>query len=412
MRSLRFDAAVIGAGPGGLAACRELAAAGRRTALIDLAPRPGGSIWRGGHLPIWARRTLRDPLVEPFLGAAVVDASLGWIGAVQGDSALEIRADALILATGARDLALPFPGWDLPGVFTAGGLQAMLKGGLRARGRRFLVAGSGPLLLAVAAEVVARGGEALLAEQAPASAWTQWGLIAGPSDPGAALGLAGRLSRVDRCPDTAPSRIRSEGGRLAVELLSPRGSRIEEFDAAGIGWGLVPNLELPRLLGCEEGPHGVAADAECRTSQAGVWAVGEALGAAGAQAAIEDGAAAGRSAAGRSLGWTQRERRNGGEEKRRALRELFALRAELLPAPDADTLICRCEGTLWREVEGGAGSEAAKLASRCGMGLCQGRICGAALEARLGWSAPSVRPPLFPAPAGAVAELWQNSDQA
>jgi NADPH-dependent 2,4-dienoyl-CoA reductase/sulfur reductase-like enzyme len=405
------DAAVIGAGPGGLAACRELSAAGRRTALIDLAPKPGGNIWRGGRMPSWACGALRDPLVESFFGAAVVDAAQGWVGAVQGGTALEIRAEAIILATGARDLALPFPGWDLPGVFTAGGLQAMLKGGLRAQGRRFLVAGSGPLLLAVAAEVVGRGGEAVLADQAPASAWARWGLIAGPSDPASALGLAGRLARTERCPDTAPARIRAEAGRLEVELFSHRGSRIEEFDAAGIGWGLTPNLELARLLGCAVEPHGVVADAECRTSRPGVWAVGEALGAAGAQAAIEDGSAAGRSASGLPCTWTQNERRNAGERKRRELRRLFALRPDLLPRPDGASLLCRCEGTTWDEAVGFPGAESAKLASRCGMGLCQGRICGSAMEALSGWAPPSVRPPLFPAPAAALAELWQNSGQ-
>ena len=170
-----FDIVVVGAGPAGLAAATAAAEAGRSVALLDENPHVGGQIWRS------AVQTPRTDRVKDstkaraiarfnasgatlFSGRQVVDADASgrldaWVSLTQ---ALEtFTFERLILATGARERFLPFPGWTLPGVFGAGGLQALVRGGYDIRGKRVAVAGTGPLLLAVAAHLLEAGVEDL-----------------------------------------------------------------------------------------------------------------------------------------------------------------------------------------------------------------------------------------------------------
>ncbi len=173
------DLLIIGAGPAGMAAALAAASSGARIMLLDDNPLPGGQIWRDGpqaNLPSAARR-LREQLqscanVRCHAGTRVIacaadktllveDAERGW----------QISYERLILCTGARELLLPFPGWTLPGVTGAGGLQALIKGGLPVRGERLVIAGSGPLLLAGAATAKHQGARVLrIAEQASRTA--------------------------------------------------------------------------------------------------------------------------------------------------------------------------------------------------------------------------------------------------
>src|SRR5580658_817064 len=174
-----YDIVVVGAGPAGLAAATAASNAGHRVAVVDDNPHAGGQIWRAGAGRSAADRAKEQAIAafegsgaHLFAGHQVVDAApspgtlQAWVGAEQR---LESFAfESLILATGARERFLPFPGWTLPGVFGAGGLQALVEGGYPVAGKRVVVAGTGPLLLAVAAHLAEDGAiVSHVVEQAP-----------------------------------------------------------------------------------------------------------------------------------------------------------------------------------------------------------------------------------------------------
>ncbi|WP_143589975.1 NAD(P)/FAD-dependent oxidoreductase, partial [Streptomyces africanus] len=215
---MRTELAVIGAGPAGLAASLAAAARGTRVALVDAATETGGQYYRQPAAGLAAGRPealhhrwrtwerLRDGLaarsvrvltdhhvwcVERRPGGFTVHALLG----PEQEEPAEVHARAVLLATGGYEHVLPFPGWTLPGVVTAGGAQAMLKGGLVVPGRRAVVAGTGPLLLPVATGLAAAGVEvaALVESTGPGRLARHGRALAGKTPEGA--GHAARLLR-------------------------------------------------------------------------------------------------------------------------------------------------------------------------------------------------------------------------
>ena len=194
-----FDVLVVGAGPAGIAAASMAAECGRRVAVVDDNPAPGGQIWRGaesGRAARWLQRLDRAGAVLISETSVIAQAERGVLLAESADKVRELAYDKLVLATGARERFLPFPGWTLPNVVGAGGLQALVKGGLPIAGKRVVVAGTGPLLLAVAAYLRKRGAIVpLIAEQASKNSLIAFGLYLGAS-PGKlaqAIRLKGRL---------------------------------------------------------------------------------------------------------------------------------------------------------------------------------------------------------------------------
>src|SRR5689334_7835497 len=170
----QFDVLVIGGGPAGMAAAACAAESGVRVGMVDDNFKIGGQIWRGESgdskdtvASHWARRLRRSGAMA-LCGLRVVhQPEPGVLSAENLDGFCELRYEKLVLATGARERFLPFPGWTLPNVMGAGGLQAMVKSGLPIQGKRVVVAGTGPLLLAVADYLRKRGADLLLiAEQA------------------------------------------------------------------------------------------------------------------------------------------------------------------------------------------------------------------------------------------------------
>nr|AUN35747.1 putative oxidoreductase [uncultured bacterium] len=152
------DGLVIGAGPAGLAAAYSAAQSGSRVVVIDDNPAAGGQIWRGEQQKPASREAqawfekIRSVDIRFIDGARVFHQPRpGTLLAETSEGVIDLNYDNLILATGARERFLPFPGWTLPNVMGAGGLQALVKTGLPIEGKRVVVAGSGPLLLAVAA---------------------------------------------------------------------------------------------------------------------------------------------------------------------------------------------------------------------------------------------------------------------
>ena len=402
--SLACEIVVVGAGPAGLAAACTAAGRTRSVVIVDGNTAPGGQIWRGEvRMPgidrarISQVRLLCDTLVVGCPG----DRSLL---AVQGDRAVEIRYEKLILATGARERFLPFPGWTLPSVVGAGGLQAIVKGGMRIAGKRVVIAGSGPLLLAVAAYLCRQGARiAMIAEQAPRSAVFRFARTVARSP----RKLLQTISLMQSLTGT-PYRTGcwpTEAVEGAVTLSRGGKTWSEPCDYLACGFGLVPNTELAALLGCALQDGFVAVDTRQQTTQPGVFCAGEPTGIGGVEAAIVEGRIAGYCATGRmdeaARLFPERDR---GNRFRRALEEAFRLRPELAGLTCPDTIVCRCEDVTFARIAEHGNWRAIKLQTRCGMGPCQGRVCGPAVEFLLDIPPDSVRPPIFPVPVGLLSE--------
>ncbi len=422
MLDLRPDLLVIGAGPAGLSAALAAAQGGVSVLLADLNPGPGGQIWRAAK-PDGAGesgRLLRDVAAHPGItalnGAQLVLAEGSGRGRVlqfsTSGGAVRARPARVILATGATERFLPFPGWTLPGVVGAGGLQAMVKGGLSVQGARVVVAGSGPLLLAVAAGLRAKGARVLtVAEQASLGQLAGFALAARTGGKaGEAARLAWALRGVAYRPGTYPLRAEGAGRLERVTLSGPVGERTLACDWLAVGFGLVPDTRAARLLGCELGPGGsVRVGPWQDTSVPGVYAAGELTGVGGVDKARLEGHVAGCAASG------QIERLKDAPAQLRqarafqaALERGFALRPELRSLPSPGTVVCRCEDVTHGQLRGCASWTEAKLHTRCGMGTCQGAVCGPATETLYGWHSPGVRPPLSPLP---ISELLSEPFQ-
>ncbi|HLH18893.1 MAG TPA: FAD-dependent oxidoreductase [Bryobacteraceae bacterium] len=388
---IEYGIVIAGAGPAGLAAARAAAESGASVGIVDDNPTPGGQIWRGqaeraGGLP---------PSVKLICGARIVAApSPGRLTLETFDSAFELGYGKLILATGARERWVPFPGWTLPHVAGAGGLQALVKSGMPIAGKRIVVAGSGPLLLAVADYLRHRGARiALVAEQADGAAIRRFAFtLAG--HPGKMLDAIRLRAGVRYLTGCWP--VSAAPGAVTLR----RGSRTwtEPCDYLACGFGLVPNVELAALLA-----GGASVDEFQETRAPGVYAAGEVTGIGGLELSQVEGAIAGYAAAGQP----ERARRLFARRARyarfaRTLEETFRLREELKALPAPETLVCRCEDVPLGRLRQFRGWREAKLQTRCGMGPCQGRVCGPAVEFLLGWRAESVRPPVFPARIGTL----------
>jgi len=405
----RTGVAVVGGGPAGLAAAVAAASAGKEVCLLDEGFRPGGQIWRHrpGSVPPEAQALLARLAALPvrvLAGATVFDAEERqgrWRLAVSRHVRLELEAEAVVLACGARERFLPFPGWTLPGVMGAGGGQALLKEGLVLSGDDVLVAGTGPLLLPVAASVRKAGGRLRgVLEQAP------WSRLLGmlpllatrPAKALQALELGWRTVGAPYRPGWWVQEALGEDRLEAVRLTDGRRQEVHPCRWLFCGFGLVPNLEIPRALGCESNHRALKVDGAQRSTVNGLFAAGEVCGVAGVDAALAEGTIAGLAAAGAWDPASPEGRRLARQRTRAramaaAMEGLFALRPELQALPRADTLACRCEDVPFGAIDHGWGTRETKLCTRAGMGPCQGRVCGPLLIYHFGHSQDSVRTP-------------------
>jgi D-hydroxyproline dehydrogenase subunit alpha len=404
------DVAIVGAGPAGIAAGATASAAGARTIVIDEGVRPGGQIWRPSATVAQPSRAAKwvDRLIASratiLSSTSVVDIErldTGFsIRAEMAGNAIEIVASRIVLATGARELFLPFPGWTLPNVIGIGGAQALLKAGMDFRDRRVVISGSGPLMLPVAASLAKSGAAILLvAEQAPRAMVARYatGLWKKPAMLLQAAFLRWHFLGAPYRMGTWVTEARGDAALREVTVTNGETSRTIPCDVLCTGFGLVPNTELARIIGCHMDGRFVAVDSSGLTSVPGVYAAGETTCIGGVDSALVEGELAGAAVSGsrgRSELIAARRRLVGAAS---VLERVFAPRRELSMLADTDTIVCRCEDVRLGEMDRSWTARQAKLYTRAGMGPCQGRVCGAALECVMGWSPDSVRPPTQPA---------------
>jgi len=452
-----------------MSAARAAADCGARVTVLDEYARPGGQYFKRAA-PAFAlehdqlsrehergeakRAAIDDPRIT------VLSAALVW--GVFDDSTImfqrdgkpeSLRAGAIVLATGAHDRPVAFPGWTLPGVMTAGGAQTLAKTQWVKPGHRVLMAGSGPFFLPVAQQLVRAGCNIVAILEATRrtqwlahlpALWGQWPRFAEARDYLRTIRGAGIPVR------TGYKIVAAEGdGRVAAARIAkvdadwravPGSHETLEVDAIATGYGFLPAIEIAASMSCDLrwDSDGLAWFVDCgrdmATSRPGVFAAGEITGIAGAAPAIEEGIIAGIGAAAHAglIGEAEADQRRLRPLARRAkldrfarmINSLFRPRPGLWEGVDGDTVVCRCEEVTALEIRAAAADgcvtlKAVKDLTRAGMGLCQGRTCRALVTTLIAEEAgidpgsipfPRIRPPIKPVLAGALAAMALPGD--
>ena len=429
------DVVVVGGGPAGIAAAVAAAEAGADVLLVDNGREVGGQFNRQLPVEFAARRPDRlqhgwksfaaqrdriaaSPRITHLTETSVwaIEGQRVWAQRGPADAAgrtpFPIDAKAVVLATGAYDRVLPFPGWDLPGVYTAGAAQALAKGQRISVGRRVLVAGTGPFLLPVAESLAGVGAQVVALLEANSLATVRKGWSA---DPTVAVGKLreaagyGAVLARHRIPLRHGWTVVAAHGADHVEAVTiarldatwrrvPGTERRIEVDAVCLGFGFTANLELAVAAGCElttapDGGPAVTVGADQQTSTPGVFAAGEVTGVAGAVPSTAEGEVAGAAAAQYALGTAPNVEAGSavlqGQRLAQALARAYPVRDGWKTWSTAETLVCRCEEVTRGELEDAAADRglddgrAMKLSSRAGLGMCQGRVCSRNVAALL-----------------------------
>lgn len=416
------DLAIIGAGPAGMAAAATAAQLGLKTVLLDEQKGPGGQIYRSITQPAPADEKIlgKDYYHGRSLALALKNTSLDYrpgtsVWALDQDLTLSlsgngqsqrIRPRRLLIATGAQERPVPFPGWTLPGVMTCGAAQILLKSSALVPTQPLILAGSGPLLLLIAAQLHRAGVaiEAILDTTPP-----RHYLAALKYLPGAlrnlpllakGAGLLAELRRAGIRRITGVSELRALAGPDGTlgQVRFRQGKKAQTLSATTllVHQGVVPNVQLSRSLNLSHDwdqlqqcwrPH---TDSWGESSLPGLFVAGDGAGIAGALAAEAFGKLAALQIARQLNVISAQQRDQQSQRARRTLNQQRAIRPFLdalySPArefllPADETLVCRCEevtaGELRRLARDGCpGPNQAKAFCRAGMGPCQGRMCG------------------------------------
>lgn len=421
---------IVGAGPAGMRAAEQLVAAGQRPIVVDEGARHGGQIYR--QPPAVLQRERSDLYgFEAARASAVLDRfealrpqidyrpdTLAW--QVEANTLQLLHAgrnralpfDALILAPGATDRVLPFPGWTLPGVYTLGAAQVALKHQGCLIGPRVVFAGTGPLLYLVAWQYATHGGQvAAVLDTAPAAA--KWlaapRLLARPAVAAKGAYFVACLRMMGVALHGGVTLLGAQGGERVTALTWRAGSGIHttECDAIGFGYGLRSETQLADLAGCAfdyntlEQAWLPTRDAAGRASVPGVYLAGDGASILGADAAELSGALAALAAL-EDLGLGSADTARAAQIERalhahvsfrRGLETAFAPPPRwAADAPD-ELIVCRCEEVTAGELRACARDTGAremnrlKALTRIGMGRCQGRMCAPAASRLLAHAA-------------------------
>ncbi len=446
---LTVDLAIVGAGPAGMAAAELAASFGLDTCLLDVFPQPGGQY--GKQLPeeYGAGEVQVPPAGVRWLRASTVwSIAPGFSLRVAGPHGVRhICAQQVILAPGAHDRPVPFPGWTLPGVLMAGAAQTMLKGQGILPGKRVLLDGTGPLQFALAHQLTEAGAQvvAICDSNRASLAWV--GLLGALWGQWARLGEAITYFRTiwkHHIPWLRGHTVFAAQGREAVESAVigridcqgtpiPGSERTVEVDAICLGFGFLPNRQLAQVAGVRfawdaKGEQDFPETSDrMETSSPGLYVAGDGAVVRGSQAAVLQGRLAALAAAQRAgridkatgerrarpwLSALARERRFAA-----ALERAYPFLPRLWDLVQDDTVICRCEEVRAGEIKaaiaaGAVTADAVKRRTRAGMGRCQGRMCRQSIEHLIAASAGThpaahglgrVRPPVLPIPLGELA---------
>lgn len=425
-----FDVAVLGAGPAGMAAASEAAVRGARVVLLEESAAPGGQVYRapppGFALPRDADARAGDALRAALAASGAVlrtgcrvwgvgggplvpagsEAAPFRLDALGDGGGVTVTARALVLCPGTHERVIPFTGWTTPGVVGLAAATILLKAAGVLPGRRVVVAGAGPLLYAVAAKLLKAGAAVpAVVDLAARGEWLR-ALPALAARPDLlARGAAWRAKLAAKGVEVLAAHrvVAAEGAesvsRVRVAPLEGGAERGFECDALCVGHGLVPATEATRAFRAAHRYEAASGgwvpvlDDDRRSSVARLYVAGDGGGVRGAAAAPASGRLAALAAL-RDLGLMDaathasaraapaadftRAARTGA-----AMARMMALRPALVRAITPETIVCRCEGVTRAEIEtaldDGAGDmNQLKQFTRCGMGPCQGRVCGEA----------------------------------
>lgn len=422
----RTDVLVLGAGPAGINAAVTAANLGLSVVLVDQNPAAGGQVYRpmpfqfthtkelSGAEVIGAeqREKLKESTVLTYFEHTVWNVTRGLrVDAVGPDGPRHWVCQALIVATGTTERVVPFPGWELPGVIGLAAATIMLKSQKMLPGKTTLVAGCGPLLIAVAAGIVEGGGHvAAVVDAASKQEWVKstpdlmscpdllwqgakW--IAKIKHAGTSMLSASAIERVEQSNNQLSVSVRPVDSQR--RLIANARSQTIVVDAVVVGNGLVPSTDITRTLRAEHeyvnafGGWIAKNDQLARSSVEGLYLAGDTCGVSGAAAALCHGEIAGLTVA-YDLGKLDlqaykilvepvRKDFYKAQKFGRAMGRLMAMPPQQVESVSAETIVCRCEDVTRREIEeaideGAREVNQLKAWTRCGMGPCQGRTCG------------------------------------
>lgn len=403
-----------------MSAAITAASVGIKALVLDEQPRPGGQIYRNITAVPQSVSTLLGPDyrhgetltrqlaqsgVEIRQGTLIWDIARDLTATVQQDGhSYQVRAPQLIIASGAMERPSPIPGWTLPGVLNAGAAQIALKSAATVPDGRIVLVGGGPLLLLVACQLIDAGATiAGIVETSPtANRWHALRYLPGALSAHDALAkglrMLGRLRRAGVAMFQAASEVRIEGDDRVTAVSFSSGGKSHRLDAdvALLHHGVIPNTQISRLLRVEHEWNSAQlawqprTDAWGETTLAGLRIAGDGAGIAGALAAEASGALAALGAAAAAGHLDEPERDKLARPLRKKLARQLSIRPfldalyrppEWLTEPSDETIVCRCEEVTAGRIRemarlGCQGPNQTKFFSRCGMGPCQGRMCG------------------------------------
>lgn len=459
---MSYDVVVLGAGPAGMSAAATAGELGLKTLLLDEQPRPGGQIYRNVGIASSRMAKILGPDYQAgtrlldrlrISGAEVRYDTLVWdvsedleVAAVQNGKTFQVTVKQLIAATGAMERPSPLPGWTLPGVMNAGAAQIAMKSGGYVPSGRIALVGTGPLLLLVACQLIEAGAQLVaVVDTSPKGQWKSAirhlpAALRAPEYLVKGLRLLRHLrsSGVPHYRDVSNLQILGTDSVNSLLFNVVGKPHSLDLDTVLLHHGVIPNHQLSRLLRVEHTWDAtqlawrVACDNHGQTSLRGFRIAGDAVAISGAIAAEASGALAALGAA-HALGRiTDAELQQRSSTHQRLLKRHQSIRPFLdvlyrpptyITNPPDDVVVCRCEEVTAGHIRemaalGCQGPNQTKFFSRCGMGPCQGRVCGTVvtqLLANATHMAPDhvgtyrIRGPLKPIRLSAIASIGTDA---